>query len=530
MTGLASRSRLIVLLLLLVTILVLGLVWQSIETARSNRDTAAGVLRDYAQLAGDEFVRRAMAEIGYYGYYTHINTLTRQLAAGADIFKDPVGTDADDAARKAALLARYRFYVERAGGGLRLPYRLEQNVQDYLARRAGEVLLGPAPESGLIIDHVLLGAEAHTFVFAKADGRVVGFEVDYGQLANRLGEVFAGEPLLPASLADGTVGNESLFLAVSKVGGKTLFETNRDYDPYLITTTIIGDDYSGIFAKHSVSTAIDAGAADALVIGGLPQSRLPLLLATVALTVTLLVTALLQLRREYALMKMRGDFVSEVSHELRTPLTQIRMFTETLLLERLDTSDDKRRALEIINRESQRLSNLVENVLRFSGRNSDGVSLSVLKGKLAPVVERVAEEFRPLAAAAGATIEWKLDNDAEAEFDNDALRRILLNLLDNAVKYGPEGQRINVVLEQTATAVRLAVADQGPGVPAADREKIWNAYHRLERERESAIAGTGIGLAVVRDLVAAMGGTSRAESGDDGGATFIVELPGTARS
>ncbi len=524
--NLSVRSRLTVVLLMLVTSLVLALVWQAFETVRSNRDTATGVLQDYASLAADEFVRRAMAEIGYYGYYTHINALTRQLAAGGDIFSAPVAPNADDVVKKAALLARYHFYVERSGGGLRIPFGLEEADQDYLARRAGEVLLGPTPESGLIIDHPVLDGQAHTFVFAKADGRVIGFAVDHSQLARRFDEIFAGEPLLPASLADGTVGNESLYLAIHDVTGRTLWETNRDYDPYLIASDVIGDEYSGIFADHTVSAAIDASVADALIIGGLPRSRLPLLLATVFLTLVLLATALLQLRREYALMKMRSDFVSEVSHELRTPLTQIRMFTETLLLERFDTPVDKRRALEIINRESQRLIHLVENVLRFSGRNGEEVPLKLVREQLAPLVERVVEEFRPLAAAAGIVIKPELDADTEASFDDDAMRRVLLNLLDNAVKYGPEGQRIAVSLETTATGARLAVSDQGPGVPAADRDRIWDAYQRLERERESAIAGTGIGLAVVRELVARMRGATRIESNDDGGATIVVELPG----
>ena len=103
-----------------------------------------------------------------------------------------------------------------------------------------------------------------------------------------------------------------------------------------------------------------------------------------------------------------------------------------------------------------------------------------------------------------------------------------MNLLDNAVKYGPEGQRILVSLRSVADGAHLSVRDQGPGIPAAERDKIWDGYYRLERERDSAIAGTGIGLAVVHDLVRRLGGKAWVEAGDDAGATFVVELPQAA--
>ena len=118
-----------------------------------------------------------------------------------------------------------------------------------------------------------------------------------------------------------------------------------------------------------------------------------------------------------------------------------------------------------------------------------------------------------------------LDARAEAEVDTDALRQILLNLLDNAIKYGPEDQTVRVSLQQRTDSIRLSVCDQGPGIPRADREKIWGGYYRLERERDSAIAGTGIGLAVVRELVTLQGGSVRVVDSEDGGACFVIEIP-----
>ena len=112
-----------------------------------------------------------------------------------------------------------------------------------------------------------------------------------------------------------------------------------------------------------------------------------------------------------------------------------------------------------------------------------------------------------------------------AAVDEDAVRQIVLNLLDNAVKYGPAGGVVHVAVTPAGGEVRIAVDDQGPGVPPAERKRIWRRYERLERERERAIAGAGIGLAVVQELVELHGGRAWVESGASGGAVFQVALP-----
>ncbi len=282
-------------------------------------------------------------------------------------------------------------------------------------------------------------------------------------------------------------------------------------------------DYNAMLEGFVVDSAVDPAAAGALVIGGLPRTRLPFLIGLFGITVGLVLTAILQLNRERALARLRSDFVSRVSHELRTPLTQIRMFAETLLLDRVRTEEERTRSLEIIDREARRLTNLVENVLRFSRseRGEDRVDPRPLD--VVPVVRQLLAEFEPLAAGR-ARIVAVLPARAIARADADALRQILLNLLDNALKYGPAGQSVR--LEVVAgSPVRFTVEDEGPGVPAPDRERIWRRFFRLPRDRSSAVAGTGIGLAVVRDLARLQGGSARVEAGDAGGARFVVELP-----
>ena len=518
-----SRSRIVIALLLFIALLVLSLLGHTLQTVNTNRITATMVLQDYARLVADEYERRAMGEVGYYGYYAYINSLRQQIVAGDGIQNEP----ADAATDGADSLARYRFVIDLNDpyGDWSLP--IDDVTRNYLWARAHSVLAEPQPESGLTIEHRFTDEGFRTVVFATLaePDRVFGFEVDPAALTARLAKVFEENPLLPQSLARGRVTNEHIYLRLSAPQDLTLFQSKSEYDPYLVINRPVDDSYSGIFEDHFIDAAIDPAIAGVLVVGGLPPSGLPVLIVMFLLTFGLLFAAIRQLNREQSLLKMRADFVSEVSHELRTPLTQIRMFTETLLFERFETSDDKRRALEIINRESQRLTHLVENVLQFSDRNGDERKLSPQHGELAPVIEKVVAEFRPLAEPADNKIELHLDEHAAALFDADALRQILLNLLDNAVKYGPSGQCVRVALRDADNAVELSVCDQGPGVPAADRDRIWEGYYRLDRERQSAIAGTGIGLAVVRDLVNRLGGSTWIDDGDSAGACFFVTLP-----
>jgi two-component system phosphate regulon sensor histidine kinase PhoR len=286
-----------------------------------------------------------------------------------------------------------------------------------------------------------------------------------------------------------------------------------------------GDAYSGVLAGSRLRVAVAPAAARNLVIGGLPRSRLPVLLGLLTLSTALVVSALLQLHRERALQRLRGEFVASVSHELRTPLTQIRLFAETLLLDRVRSAQEGRQALEVIDREARRLAHLVENVMLFSRAERGLAPLAPSPRQLAPLLREVLAQFTPLAAGAGVRLTAELDETAAAPVDADALRQVLLNLLDNACKYGPRGQELRVGLSGSRDRVRLWVDDEGPGVPAPARRQVFTRFHRLERDRRSAVAGTGIGLALVDDLVRRHGGKVWIEDGERGGARFVVELP-----
>ncbi|MBX6365399.1 MAG: HAMP domain-containing histidine kinase, partial [Gemmatimonadetes bacterium] len=262
-----------------------------------------------------------------------------------------------------------------------------------------------------------------------------------------------------------------------------------------------------------------------LVGGGISRFAVSLPLAVLALSAVLVVVAMLQLRKEAELTRLREDFVSGVSHELRTPLAQIRMFTETLLLGRVRSEAESRRSLEIIDQEARRLTQLVENVLRFARANRGVSRVAPATTDLAAETLAAIEAFRPLAMMRRAELRPELQPGVMAVVDRDALRQVLINLLDNAVKYGPSGQRVTIGLALYGESARLWVDDEGPGIPPAERERIFAPFYRVERDAGSAVGGSGIGLAVVRELVVLHGGRIWAEAAPGGGARMTVEIP-----
>jgi signal transduction histidine kinase len=270
--------------------------------------------------------------------------------------------------------------------------------------------------------------------------------------------------------------------------------------------------------------AIRTGAAQELLVGVRAGSRVPLLLVLLVLTVALVVVALLQIRREHELAQLRADFTSSVSHELRTPLAQILLFGETLSLGRARSESERRLAAGTIVQEARRLMRLVDNLLLFArGRrpSADAVPRPIAAGS---VVEAVAEGFAPLATAAGATLRADVRDAPDVVGDPAAIRQMLLNLLDNAIKYGPSGQTVRVSWEADGDRVRFLVDDDGPGVAPSDRERIWSPYVRLRHESHGARGGSGIGLAVVRELAESLGGRVWVAGAPGGGARFVVEL------
>lgn len=351
------------------------------------------------------------------------------------------------------------------------------------------------------------------------DTMVYGARYSKSAFVRILSGVLDENNLLPATFTEGRRNRDVLAVSVRDSGGRPLFVS----DP---SVGLPPDGAHISLPVRAGSLQIDAGIrpemAGVLLIGGVPTSRLPFLLGLLVLAAALSIVAVTQLRREGELAQLRANFVSSVSHELRTPVAQIRLYLDTLQLGRAESTEQRAWALSHIERETTRLAHLVENVLRFStlGHNDPASTAAI---DPAAEVKTIVDEFRPLADSRRARIVVETGDTSAVRMRPEALRHIVINLLDNAVKYGPADQTVRVTVSRSNGSVEIAVDDQGPGIPAGERETIWRPFARGDAAHDKG--GSGIGLTIVREVALAHGGAARVESSDGGGARFVVTLP-----
>jgi signal transduction histidine kinase len=531
----------------LVALLTLSLVftavlaYQAQDAARSHRATAERALRDYASFAALEFAVNSKEalwnEMAWVLYRPPDPGVGRPAQYRLPASLDSAQHMTESCDEMAPDTALYFFHLDIPSGRIIASrHCASPAVRAWLADTIAASMRRYKSASELVPIVGMVGngsngkhVEGEPWLAAfvvKRDtcGRPLaayGFATPFARYAaHSFADVFYHYPLLPPVLV-GTLPNDSMLsVRVTDHSGNVLYQSAAQYEP-----TYMGKLDVDKYAGFTVTVALRPAMADRLVIGGLPRSRLPLLLVLVALSAGLVAAALFQLRREYDLARLRADFISSISHELRTPLAQVRMFAETLLLGRVRSDGEQRRSLEIIDQEARRLTHLVENVLQFSRAERRLSRIAPERTELAGQVREAIEGFAPIAQARRVRVRTALKEGLIANIDRGALRQTLINLLDNAVKYGPTGAEITITLERVGDYARIAIDDEGPGIAPGERTRIWEPFVRLERDARSAVAGSGIGLAVVRELIVLHDGHVWAESALSGGARFIVELP-----
>lgn len=225
--------------------------------------------------------------------------------------------------------------------------------------------------------------------------------------------------------------------------------------------------------------------------------------------------------------RLQKELVANVSHEIRTPLTSIEGFSQALLEDMVESEEDRRRYLEVIGQESRRLKRVLSQLLALSRIDAGAWALHFSTLSPEAFLERMAEKFRPLAEEKG--LELFLEPPSgltEVVTDGDALEQVLTNLLDNAVKFTPPGGRVTLSADRTSGGgLRIQVRDTGKGIPPQDLERVFERFFRVERSRAQDYGGSGLGLAVCRELVHLLGGRISAWSEPGKGSVFIVELP-----
>jgi len=375
--------------------------------------------------------------------------------------------------------------------------------------------------------------ERASFYFAMqrdAAGRplaIYGFMLSWRRaFAEMIGSVLPRTLLLPPSVLDPAGGAAPIERVDTMVALRIVEADGRVYyqSPGQFTSTATGTYRPSDRAELVVHAALHPSLVARLRSELLDDDRRRMQLALPIFSVLFAIAAILHIWRERELVRARRDFVASVSHELRTPLAQIRMFSETLLLRREESEEERMKWIGVIARETRRLGDLVENILLFSHIDAARVRLEPERTDLGELVEEVVEAYVPIAACRQVRIVADAPSRIFAVVDPRAMRQVVVNLLDNALKYGPNGQTVTVEVERDNSTARLSVSDQGPGIPAKDRARLWRPFVRLRNDGSTA-GGSGIGLSVVRSLVEQHGGSVSVEDASDSGARFVVTLP-----
>jgi signal transduction histidine kinase len=224
--------------------------------------------------------------------------------------------------------------------------------------------------------------------------------------------------------------------------------------------------------------------------------------------------------------RLKDEFIALVSHELRTPLTSIRGYTELLLDgEAGELTDDQRQFLAVVERNSHRLLHLVGDLLFLAQIEAGKLALDVDALDLGAVASESVEAARPAAEEKDVTLTLATGPAPPLAGDRARIGQLLDNLVSNAVKFTPSGGRVDVRVSSLRKRAVLEVRDSGIGIPAGERQFLFQRFFRTSTATEQAIQGTGLGLAISKAIVEAHGGQIEVESEEGVGTTFRVKLP-----
>ena len=505
------KPKLIVTLILIV-FLPLGILgWLGVRVARNEReivrhrfhDLLVSRLRDIDADIAELLAEREREVLSRPGFPTDTSQQLQEVARRSGVVRqyfalDPEGDLVFPSAKGPSSRTQQEFLE-----------RTERIWQNREIPRSSEEDAGPASSLQSQVPSVAPRAKGwYTWYWGKginlicwerdAQGNIVGAELDPIRLmADIVGILPDTDPLEPA-LADGRIALlDSNADIIYQWGG---YEPPEDEGPQasLALSPPLSSWGLEYYARaESLGTPF----------GGSVMFNLLSGLGVLALTVVALAAYYYrESSREIREATQRISFVNKVSHELKTPLTNIRMYAEMLEGE-LDDADEKpRRHLGIIVEESQRLSRLIGNVLTFSRKQRSALKLHRAVGNVDEVLRAVLDHFQAPLRAKGIEIAFDGRASEDAEFDQDVLEQIVGNLLSNVEKYAAPADRVTITSEQDGDAVHVTVADNGSGIPPKERARIFEPFYRISNKLTDGVAGTGIGLAIARDLARLHGG------------------------
>lgn len=221
---------------------------------------------------------------------------------------------------------------------------------------------------------------------------------------------------------------------------------------------------------------------------------------------------------------VRRDFVANVSHELRTPVSIIQANTETLLAGALDEPAQARRFLDAVRRNAERLGQLISDLLDISRIEAGKYAIEMRPLSVASVARSVNKAVAEACRRRGVVLEVDIEPELQIRADAGALEQVLINLVENAVKYGPEGGLVELAAREDGAAVRIEVRDEGPGIAPDHRKRVFERFYRVDPGRSRHMGGTGLGLAIVKNLTDVMGGDVGVTPREPTGSIFWLSL------
>ena len=230
--------------------------------------------------------------------------------------------------------------------------------------------------------------------------------------------------------------------------------------------------------------------------------------------------------REMALARQQSEFISTVSHEFRTPLTSMRHLTELLATNKVPSEERKATYYQLLARETERLHRMVESLLSFGRIQAGAYAWRLEPADASQLVQAVVEEFRSEQHSAGREVVCDADDDLPPiQADREALSRAVSNLLENAEKYSEPGTPIHVRTRRAGPALHISVEDRGNGIPLEEQKQLFRKFIRGSEARRAGIRGIGVGLALVKSVAEAHGGSVELASEPGQGSTFTLVIP-----
>ncbi len=508
--------------MMLVNILVLAaLVWRIHSNQAQQQTTINSVLKDYAAMAGQRLVSSIKGQIGYGSMYQ----LSQMWASSADptpVIIEYLNRADSDSEANQLLVKKALTHVQ--------VINLEQQTAQAINHPQLTSTTTPIPivETGNNYGFKALHQQQPTDLSYRILLKInPQFAVVAGYndalVRQTLEQVYQSQPLLPSVLTP-TQQNQGLAFQMLSPSGLILWQSQADIATKNSHTITIDDDYGTLFEGYQMTAAIDENLAASLIIGGLPKSQLPQLLLMSGLGLFAMITMLWLYRRSHQLNQQKEQFIARASHELKTPLTQIRLFAETLELGRIKDDTKQQHYLKVIHQESIRLSHLVDNILQQQQIQQNQTNVLVENLHIKTFLDDLLSHQHILWQQKIIQVEVHAKDDLHVQTDPNLMKQILINVLDNAVKFGPMQQTITIDAAKSSTFMVLKITDQGPGIPQQQVKLMLQTYQRLERDEHRGINGNGLGLSIANNLCQQLGGQLSFQHPPIG-LTVVIELP-----